>query len=127
MVLPNVRGQGGSESGPLPASFAVEKRDNAVSHPLYTAVAKTTGIRRLAAARIHQRVNDRFPRSELRTTYEPQRNAVVVRVRCSPWWYLTLGLYHARLWWRARQQVMASLEEVQSDVRAEVKWPTRKI
>jgi hypothetical protein len=85
------------------------------------------GIRRLATARIHQQMTDLMPYREIRTRYEPHRNTAVVRVRLSPWWYLTLGLWHARIWWKARRQVLESAADVQSDIRVEVKWPTRKI
>lgn len=95
-------------------------------HSLYTAVAKTVGIRRLAVARIHQQMTD-LTKRRLKTRWEPERNTAVVRVQLSRWWYLTLGLWHARWWWKARKQVRASAAEVQSDIAVEVKWPTSKI
>lgn len=94
-----------------------------MSHPLYTAVGRSIGMRQLATARIHQQVCDAFPRREVRTQYEPATRTARVRVAVSGWWWLLLGGYHWRTWRRARRVVRQVLRELNVEIETEVRWP----
>ena len=86
-----------------------------MTHPLYLAVAKTRGMRQLAALRAQALVRDALgPRVGVSSRLQGNRLEVSFSLPLRAWWWF--GLKHFWSWLRARGALRRALRECKTDV-----------
>lgn len=87
-------------------------------HPHFTAWGKSSGTRKFAASLVHEAALDIAGRHHVITDYRD--GLALVKIRTSRWYWLALGLYHLRLWWKVRRAALRHIRPLRLDLTLKV-------